>query len=119
MNTQTNSIRPVCQNIEDFIAIAKNIKWHDTDVYTPIAGRFVRDLDTLTSSKIWRDRVAADESIKKLKEFYIVDANATIDDLENEIVARFNNYKIENPIYYRDYKEMKFYKAMKKLFDNI
>ena len=115
MNTQTNSIKP-SQNIETFIAIAKNWKWHDTSYYSPIAERFVYDLDTLTGSKIWSDRVAADERIKRLKEYYMLDANATIDHLENEIVTRFNNYKIENPIYYR---ETEFMKAFKKVLQNI
>jgi hypothetical protein len=114
MNTKTNSIRPVTQNIETFIAIAK--KWKHTENYSPIAKMFVYDLDTLKGSKIWSNRAAADESIKKLKQFYMLDSNATIDELENEIVTRFNNYNIENPSYYRP---TEFSKAFKKVLDNI
>jgi hypothetical protein len=114
MNTQKNSIRTVCQNIETFISIAKN--WKHTENYSPISGKYVYDLHNLKGTKIMSDRVAADEYIKKLKQFYLLDENATIDELENEIVTRFNNYKIENPNYYRP---TEFYKAFKKALDNI
>jgi hypothetical protein len=114
MNTQTNSIRPVSQNIETFIAIAKN--WKHTGDFSPIAKMFMYDLSTLKGSKIWSNRVAADECIKRLKGYYILDANATIDELENEILTRFNNYKIDNPKYY---KQTEFTKAFEKVFQNI
>ena len=111
---QSNSNGFVSLNIEDFISIAKNMQ-HIGD-YSPIAYRFMYDLSTLTGSKIWRDREAANHRIKILKEYYLLDANATIDELENEITTRFNIYKIYNPNWY---KQTEYSKAFAKMMSRI
>lgn len=115
MNTQTNSIKPSL-NIETFIEMAKNWKWNFQD-FTPIAQKFMYDLDKLKMTNLpWIDREYADKCIKDLKVFYMLDENATIDELKNEIVTRYNNYKIENPNYYR---QTEFSKAFEKVLQNI
>ena len=116
MNTQTTNQKEAL-NIKTFLQFASGRREGD---YTMEAAKFIYDLDTIKGTKIWRDRLAADNMISKLKKFYLIDETATFDELQNHIQTMFDEHKIAVPNYYQQTElNKRFIKVMDRIFSQI
>lgn len=116
MNTQ---IKPVIENIEDFMEKAKNLGYNGN--YTIIAGKFMYDLNRIKGLKIWEhtNPEGANRQAMNTKSFYMLDESVTNEKLIDEIEIRFKLYKIDNPNYYKVHKNSEYTKRLAKMMSKI